>query len=411
MSERITQLKDHAYIAPVLTNAEVAEKGKRAFIDTTTGKATVTMSSVTMDVGEFAETRTGDGTQTVMIRLHADLVTRRWANDTGTAVEATDRGRVCYVRTRRRCRCRPPAGGSAGIVIDVDSLGVRVASLMDTPMPGALRRDPQLRVERRGGRGLPAPRHGLRHPDDRRQSTVTLPADAFEGTELLFVADGTKNGHHRSSTATPRAPNLTTALTASKRHQVRAVFLNGKWTANAYVRPERPLTTTKGTTTMTSIITPTFVSDLKTRVQDIANEGLPAPEAGHLVEQDRHHAQLDHEEGAAHVAPVDGSARGGRARRWRGRLRHAHARDDRVREQVRPQGPQGEVRGFDDLDGGAVMLSGGRVAGRAGFDAISEVDARHRGARGLLAAAEARRGDHREPTAYDAKSFFATDHR
>lgn len=238
MSERITQLKDHAYIAPVLTNTEVAEKGKRAFIDTTTGKATVTMSSVTMDVGEFAETRTGDGTQTVMIRLHADLVTRRWANDTGTAVAATDRGRVCYVKDASTVSMSSTGGRQrAGIVIDVDSLGVRVASLMDTPMPAPCGATLSYASNDAVVEDYPRPGTVFDIPTTGAASTVTLPANAFEGTELLFVADGTKNGHTVQYRDATGPANLTTALTASKRHQVRAVFLNGKWTANAYVSP------------------------------------------------------------------------------------------------------------------------------------------------------------------------------
>lgn len=66
-------------------------------------------------------------------------------------------------------------------------------------------------------------------------STVTLPATAKDGTQLRFVADGVKNGHtvqYRDATGP-----LTTALTASKRHQCDVTFLNGKWTANAYVSP------------------------------------------------------------------------------------------------------------------------------------------------------------------------------
>ena len=53
---------------------------------------------------------------------------------------------------------------------------------------------------------------------------------------LYFSADGVKNAHtvqYRQG-ATP----LTTALTASKRHLVVALFLDGTWRANAYVSPQ-----------------------------------------------------------------------------------------------------------------------------------------------------------------------------
>jgi hypothetical protein len=68
-------------------------------------------------------------------------------------------------------------------------------------------------------------------------STVTLPANALEGTEVTFVADGTKNGHTVQYRDATGPTNLTTALTLSKRHLVRCAFLNGKWVANAYVAP------------------------------------------------------------------------------------------------------------------------------------------------------------------------------
>lgn len=68
-------------------------------------------------------------------------------------------------------------------------------------------------------------------------STVTLPAAAAEGTILHFVADGTLNGHTVQYRDATGPSNLTTALTASKRHQVSAIFLNSKWRANAYVSP------------------------------------------------------------------------------------------------------------------------------------------------------------------------------
>lgn len=65
---------------------------------------------------------------------------------------------------------------------------------------------------------------------------------------------------------------------------------------------------------------------------------------------------------------------------------------------------------FEDLDGGAVMLSGGKLAGRAGFDAISKwtrdvtAHAAYWPQQKLAEAIIA------NPTAYDSKAFFATDH-
>lgn len=67
--------------------------------------------------------------------------------------------------------------------------------------------------------------------------TITLPADAEDGTEAVFSADGVKNGHtvtYRDGTGNVA---ITTALTALKRHLVYAIMVDGTWRANAYVSP------------------------------------------------------------------------------------------------------------------------------------------------------------------------------
>lgn len=69
-------------------------------------------------------------------------------------------------------------------------------------------------------------------------STITLPvASAVDGMAATFVADGTKNGHTVQYRDATGPVNLTTALTASKRHLVIVRALGGKWFANAYVSP------------------------------------------------------------------------------------------------------------------------------------------------------------------------------
>lgn len=83
----------------------------------------------------------------------------------------------------------------------------------------------------------PAPGAVFDLPATAAASTVTLPAAAHEGTAIEIVADGTKNGHTVQYRDATGPVNLTTALLASKRHQVRAIFLNGVWTALAYTAP------------------------------------------------------------------------------------------------------------------------------------------------------------------------------
>lgn len=74
-------------------------------------------------------------------------------------------------------------------------------------------------------------------PTTAAASTITLPATAREGTRIFFSADGTKNGHTIQYRDATGPVNLTTALTASKRHLAMCQYLSGKWTANAYVSP------------------------------------------------------------------------------------------------------------------------------------------------------------------------------
>jgi hypothetical protein len=238
MGERITQVKEHAYIAPPLTNALLAEKGKRAFLDSATGKVVIAPSGTTVDIGEFAETRTGDGTQGVMIRLHYDLVSRRWANDTVVAVAATDIGRVCFIKDASTVS-KSPAGGRqrAGMVLEVSTLGVVVASMMDMPMPAPTQAVPAFVAGDLVVPDYPRPGAFIDVPTTAANSTVTLPANAIEGCEITFIADGTKNGHTVTYRDATGPVSLTAALTLSKRHLVRACFLGGKWACSSTVAP------------------------------------------------------------------------------------------------------------------------------------------------------------------------------
>jgi hypothetical protein len=238
MGERATQVKDHAYIGPALTTGQLAEKGKRAFLDSATGKAVIAMSGTTVDIGEFAETRTGNGTQGVMIRLHFDLVSRRWANDGVVPVAATDVGRICFVKDSVTVS-KSPAGGRqrAGMVLEVSTLGVVVASMMDMPMPAGTTPVPAFVAADLVVPDYPRPGSFVDVPTTAANSTVTLPESAIEGGEITFIADGVKNGHTVTYRDATGPVSLTTALTLSKRHVVRACFLGGKWAVSAYVAP------------------------------------------------------------------------------------------------------------------------------------------------------------------------------
>lgn len=238
MGERATQLKEHAYIAPPLTSGQLAEKGKMAFLDIVTGKIVIASSGTTVDIGEFAETRTGDGTKGVMIRLHRDLASRRWTNDTVVPVAATDIGRVCFIKDSVTVSASPAGGRQrAGMVLEVTSLGVAVVSLMDMPIPAGTTPVPAFVAADLVVPNYPRSGSFVDVPTTAANSTVTLPALALEGSEVTFIADGTKNGHTVQYRDATGPVLLTAALTASKRHVVRACFLGGKWACSSTVAP------------------------------------------------------------------------------------------------------------------------------------------------------------------------------
>lgn len=238
MPERITQVKEHSYVALPLTNTQLAEKGKRAYLDAATGLVVVAATPLSIDLGEFAETRTGNGVQGVMVKLHRELVSRRWSNDNVAPLLASDVGKFCFVRDDSTVS-KSSTGGRmrAGMVIGVDSIGVLVVSLMDAPTPAQT--GPTLAFVA-GDAVVPAnPRPGAIYdvPTTAAASTVTLPAVALEGTEISIFADGTKNGHTVQYRDATGPTLLTAALVASKRHLVRCVYLNGRWAAISAVAP------------------------------------------------------------------------------------------------------------------------------------------------------------------------------
>jgi len=66
---------------------------------------------------------------------------------------------------------------------------------------------------------------------------VTLPASAPDGTFAYFTANGVLNANTVQYVDATGPTNITTALTASKRHLVVVVKRGGSWFANAYVSP------------------------------------------------------------------------------------------------------------------------------------------------------------------------------
>jgi hypothetical protein len=174
----------------------------------------------------------------VSVDCSPEKFARWWANDGSIAI--TDRFNLCYSIDDQTVG--KSGSAVAGRIWDVDSVkGVLVEGLQ-TP-PG---------VDGGGSAGLqtlPAFAanailldeiiNGAAYdvPTTAGASAITLPGDAPDGSQVLFSADGTKNGHAVTYRDETGDVAITTALTALKRHLVLCKKLAGTWRANAYVSP------------------------------------------------------------------------------------------------------------------------------------------------------------------------------
>jgi hypothetical protein len=178
----------------------------------------------------------------IPVRLEREVNTVYFKN--GSSIATANQGQLCYVTDDQTVSLTPNASGAclAGRIWSVSStLGVEVeliapltpggATLAQTALPAHAANDVILTA------ALAVPGSIYDIATTAGATTVTLPAGVAEGTVLTFVADGTKNGHTVQYRDATGPTNLTTALTASKRHLVIAAYLNGIWNANAYISP------------------------------------------------------------------------------------------------------------------------------------------------------------------------------
>jgi hypothetical protein len=221
-----------------LASGNVAFKGGIAAIRLADGLVVPgTASGAIRVIGHFTENVDATAAaKPVEVDFDREFRARLWDNSSADAVVAADIGSLCYVEDDQTVSSVPATGAApAGIVWGVDSRGVLVEMVAPQlpaigELPAFAANNINVAAGSMSGTVYDIPATGA-------ASTVTLPASAVEGTQLLFVADGTKNGHTVQYRDATGPTNLTTALTASKRHQVRAIYLNGAWTANAYVSP------------------------------------------------------------------------------------------------------------------------------------------------------------------------------
>lgn len=217
-----------------------AYKGARAGIDLATGKVRpMAAGQGLIHIGQFA--RTIDATSAekpVNVNLGMEVEVDWLENDTVSPVLVTSRGQLCYFLDDQTVTAASAGNAVAGRVWDVEAgRGVAVQKLI-TPYGGASAGTSPAYVS--NDLIIPAGQASdqvFDIPTTTAASLVTLPAAPRDGARLYFVADGVKNGHTVQYRDATGPVLLTTALTASKRHLVIAVALNGKWSANAYVSP------------------------------------------------------------------------------------------------------------------------------------------------------------------------------
>jgi hypothetical protein len=245
--EKMSSVERWTFRDFTLTSGKIGYKNAIAAIKLTTGQLVPGAAGTDLFViGKFARTVDASAAaKSVSVNLGRELEVEWFGNGTGV-IAATDVGSLCYVQDDQTVTITPTGNSIAGRIWAVDSVkGVAVEKLQAVPaanasLDGLGLLETTLAAFSSNSINLGAtPDSGAIYdvPTTGAASMITLPATAVEGTSLVFVADGTKNGHTVQYRDATGPVNITTALTASKRHMVTAVFLNGLWNATAYVSP------------------------------------------------------------------------------------------------------------------------------------------------------------------------------
>lgn len=232
-----------------LLSGQVAYKGGFACLVRTgasagkvvVGKTKLAATADLLCIGVFAEDKTASGADALVnVSLFREITGRWWDNSSLSAVAATDVGKFCYLEDDQTVTMDPTSTAVVGRVWAISSTdGVLVEPLGFTSddirpivdaLPAFAANDCVIPSYPTSGAVYPIPATAA-------ASTVTLPALAFEGTELKFFADGTANGHTVTYRDATGPVNLTAALTASKRHLAIALYLSGKWAVTVTAAP------------------------------------------------------------------------------------------------------------------------------------------------------------------------------
>lgn len=227
-----------------LASGNKAYQGGSIFLNPATGKVVSGANVVAVGLLFLGyATENVDATSAdlpVNVNLIDEITLTWWDNGTSTdAIASTDVGATAYALDDHTVSILATGKSAIGRVLAVDSVkGVAVEKRAAAVAVG-LAPNPTL-IAYAANDSIPtAIVNGAIYdvPTTGAASTVTLPAAAPDGTIAYFFADGTKNAHTVQYRDATGPTNLTTALTASKRHLVVVTKLGGKWGANAYVSP------------------------------------------------------------------------------------------------------------------------------------------------------------------------------
>ena len=135
--KRMKHRQAWSYYEGVLANAEVAEQGHVACIDTASGEIVVSQEAATLlPIGYFDQSLTGNGTAKVRVQLFNEIWVDRLANDTVAAVAAADVGSVCYLLDSQTVTSDATGNSVAGRVWDVRPEGVFVQMAISMGIQG-----------------------------------------------------------------------------------------------------------------------------------------------------------------------------------------------------------------------------------------------------------------------------------
>lgn len=240
--ERMRKQRSMKHFEFTLKVGQYAYKGLPAALERASGKVVVFDNTPGLVyIGCFDETKDATAAaKRVSVDLGREVIVEFFDNDSTSPVSATT-GILggCWMTDNHSVGADPAAGSFAGTVWIVDSKdGVGVERVCSPALDLPLTPGPTLAFTA----DAVAPTSILCGavydvPTTAANSTITLPAAAPDGTWAIFVADGSKNGHTVQYVDATGTANITAALTASKRHQVRVQKSGGKWFALSTVSP------------------------------------------------------------------------------------------------------------------------------------------------------------------------------